>query len=55
MSLGNKADVSANDLLSHWEDDAETDVVLLYTESFGNPRKFGRIARRVSGASPSSR
>jgi acyl-CoA synthetase (NDP forming)/GNAT superfamily N-acetyltransferase len=52
VSLGNKADVSANDLLVHWEDDAQTDVVLLYTESFGNPRRFGRIARRVSQRKP---
>ena len=43
MSLGNKADVSGNDLLRFWEDDPETDVILLYLESFGNPRKFSRI------------
>jgi acyl-CoA synthetase (NDP forming) len=41
VSIGNKADVSSNDLLEWWEDDPETDVVLLYLESFGNPRKFG--------------
>ena len=52
VSLGNKADVSANDLLNYWDDDPDTDVVLLYTESFGNPRKFGRIARRVSRRKP---
>jgi acyl-CoA synthetase (NDP forming)/RimJ/RimL family protein N-acetyltransferase len=52
VSLGNKADVSANDLLALWEDDADTHVVLMYTESFGNPRRFGRIARRVSQRKP---
>jgi acyl-CoA synthetase (NDP forming)/RimJ/RimL family protein N-acetyltransferase len=52
VSLGNKADVSANDLLNHWQDDPDTDVVLLYTETFGNPRKFGRVARRVSRQKP---
>ena len=40
VSVGNKADVSGNDLLQYWEDDADTDVILLYLESFGNPRKF---------------
>jgi acetyl coenzyme A synthetase (ADP forming)-like protein len=48
VSIGNKADVSSNDLLEWWEDDEQTDVVLLYLESFGNPRKFGRLARRVA-------
>ena len=52
VSVGNKADVSSNDLLEHWEDDPGTDVVLLYVESFGNPRKFGRLARRVSRRKP---
>jgi acetyl coenzyme A synthetase (ADP forming)-like protein len=52
VSIGNKADVSTNDLLEHWEKDPETDVVLLYVESFGNPRKFGRLARRVSRQKP---
>jgi acyl-CoA synthetase (NDP forming)/RimJ/RimL family protein N-acetyltransferase len=52
VSLGNKGDVSANDLLNYWDDDPGTDVVLMYTESFGNPRKFGRIARRVSRRKP---
>jgi acyl-CoA synthetase (NDP forming) len=51
-SIGNKADVSSNDLLEYWEDDPETDVVLLYLESFGNPRKFGRIAGRVARSKP---
>ncbi|HEY5888853.1 MAG TPA: GNAT family N-acetyltransferase, partial [Acidimicrobiales bacterium] len=52
VSVGNKADVSGNDLLQYWEDDPSTDVVLLYLESFGNPRKFARIARRVSRHKP---
>ena len=41
VSVGNKADVSSNDLLEFWEEDEETGLVLLYLESFGNPRKFG--------------
>jgi acetate---CoA ligase (ADP-forming) len=52
ISVGNKADVSGNDLLQYWEDDEATDVILLYLESFGNPRRFARIARRVSRAKP---
>ena len=52
VSLGNKADVSGNDMLRFWEDDPETDVILLYLESFGNPRKFSRIARRVARKKP---
>ena len=52
VSVGNKADVSGNDLLQYWEEDPETDAILLYLESFGNPRKFARIARRVSRAKP---
>ncbi|HKX30571.1 MAG TPA: GNAT family N-acetyltransferase [Blastocatellia bacterium] len=52
ISTGNKADVSGNDLLQYWESDEATDVILLYLESFGNPRRFARIARRVSRAKP---
>lgn len=52
VSIGNKADVSSNDLLEYWEDDPDTDVVLLYLESFGNPWKFGRLARRVARKKP---
>jgi acetyl coenzyme A synthetase (ADP forming)-like protein len=52
ISTGNKADVSGNDLLQYWEADEATDVILLYLESFGNPRRFARIARRVSRAKP---
>jgi acetyl coenzyme A synthetase (ADP forming)-like protein len=52
VSAGNKADVSGNDMLQFWEDDPATAVVLLYLESFGNPRKFARLARRVSRTKP---
>ena len=52
ISIGNKADVSSNDLLEWWEDDPDTDVVLLYLESFGNPRRFAQIARRVARRKP---
>ncbi|MEP7054973.1 MAG: GNAT family N-acetyltransferase [Actinomycetota bacterium] len=52
VSVGNKADVSGNDMLQYWESDPDTDVVLLYLESFGNPRKFARIARRVGQRKP---
>ncbi len=52
VSLGNKADISGNDILQYAEHDAGTSVVLLYLESFGNPRRFGQIARRVSRAKP---
>jgi acyl-CoA synthetase (NDP forming)/GNAT superfamily N-acetyltransferase len=48
VSLGDKTDVSGNDLLQFWEDDETTRVIAMYTESFGNARKFARIARRVS-------
>jgi acetyl coenzyme A synthetase (ADP forming)-like protein len=52
VSIGNKADVSSNDLLEWWEDDEATRLVLLYLESFGNPRKFARVARRVARSKP---
>ena len=52
VSLGDKADVSGNDLLQFWEDDETTRVIAMYTESIGNPRKFARIARRVSRSRP---
>jgi acetyl coenzyme A synthetase (ADP forming)-like protein len=52
VSVGNKADVSSNDLLEWWEDDPETELVLLYLESFGNPEKFARLARRVARRKP---
>ncbi|QGV78084.1 bifunctional GNAT family N-acetyltransferase/acetate--CoA ligase family protein [Streptomyces ficellus] len=52
ISAGNRADVSGNDILQHWYDDPETDVVLLYLESIGNPRKFTRLARRTAAVKP---
>ena len=52
ISVGNKIDVSGNDLLCFWEDDPTTEVIALYLESFGNPRKFLRIARRVARKKP---
>lgn len=52
VSVGNKADVSGNDLLQYWEEDEGTNVILLYLESFGNPRRFARIARRVGLRKP---
>jgi acetate---CoA ligase (ADP-forming) len=52
VSVGNKADVSGNDLLRYWQQDADTDVILLYLESFGNPRQFSRIARRIAREKP---
>ena len=52
VSVGNKADISGNDLLAYWEQDDRTALVLLYLESFGNPRKFARVARRVARTKP---
>ncbi|REK09225.1 MAG: GNAT family N-acetyltransferase [Actinobacteria bacterium] len=52
VSVGNKADVSGNDLLLAWEDDPETDVITLYVESFGNPMRFSRLARRIGRRKP---
>lgn len=52
VSLGNKCDVSGNDLLEYWEHDDRTRVILLYLESFGNPRRFTQIARRVARTKP---
>ncbi len=52
VSVGNKADISGNDLLRYWEGDDGTDVILLYLESFGNPKKFSQIARRVGRKKP---
>ena len=52
VSAGNKADVSGNDLLQYWEEDPDTEVVLLYLEAVGNPRKFARLARRISRKKP---
>jgi acetyl coenzyme A synthetase (ADP forming)-like protein len=52
VSMGNKADVSGNDLLELWEDDPQTRVIAMYLESFGNPRRFTEIAKRVSRKKP---
>ncbi|GAA0377900.1 hypothetical protein GCM10010160_05020 [Acrocarpospora corrugata] len=52
VSAGNRADVSGNDLLQYWEEDPATEVILLYLESLGNPRKFTRLARRISRTKP---
>ncbi|MFA5308483.1 MAG: GNAT family N-acetyltransferase [Dehalococcoidales bacterium] len=52
VSVGNRADVSSNDFLQYWEQDPATKVILLYLESFGNPNRFARIARRVSAKKP---
>ncbi len=52
VSLGNRTDVSTNDLLQYWQEDPATRVILLYLESFGNPRKFARIARSVAETKP---
>ena len=52
VSAGNRADVSGNDLLQYWETDPRTDVVLMYLETFGNPRKFARLARRLGRSKP---
>ncbi len=52
LSVGNKADISGNDIIQFWETDPETDIGLLYLESFGNPRKFARLARRFTRTKP---
>ncbi|MEU2163760.1 GNAT family N-acetyltransferase [Streptomyces chengbuensis] len=52
ISAGNRADVSGNDFLQYWYEDPDTDVVLLYLESIGNPRKFTRLARRTAAVKP---
>jgi acetyl coenzyme A synthetase (ADP forming)-like protein len=52
VSVGNKADVSSNDLIQYWANDPHTAVILLYVESFGNPRKFSELARRIGRKKP---
>jgi acyl-CoA synthetase (NDP forming)/RimJ/RimL family protein N-acetyltransferase len=52
VSAGNRADISGNDVLQYWEDDDATEIVMLYLESIGNPRKFSRIARRLGVRKP---
>ena len=48
VSMGNKSDISGNDLLEEWEHDKNVELILMYLESFGNPRKFTPIAKRIS-------
>jgi acetyltransferase len=50
--MGNKTDISGNDLLEYWEDNPEVQVILMYLESFGNPRKFTQLARRITRKKP---
>jgi acetyl coenzyme A synthetase (ADP forming)-like protein len=52
VSTGNKADLSGNDFLRFWENDPATDVIGLYLESFGNPRRFAQVARRLAARKP---
>ena len=52
VSVGNKADISGNDLIQYWEDDRNTDLILMHIESFGNPRKFARLATRIARKKP---
>ncbi|HTX09179.1 MAG TPA: GNAT family N-acetyltransferase [Solirubrobacteraceae bacterium] len=52
VSVGNKADLSGNDFLQYWDEDPGTDLALLYLESFGNPRRFSRLARRIAARKP---
>jgi acetyltransferase len=52
VSIGNRADVSSNDLMQYWKEDPATDVILLYLESFGNPKKFARTARSITATKP---
>ena len=52
ISVGNRADVSSNDLLAYWADDPRTSVIVLYLESFGNPRRFARMAPDVARRKP---
>ncbi|MCU1624421.1 MAG: CoA-binding domain protein [Frankiales bacterium] len=52
VSIGDRADVSGNDLLQYWLEDVRTDVVALHLQGFGNPRKFARIAREVGQTKP---
>lgn len=52
VSVGNKADVSGNDLIRYWAEDERTGVVLMYLENFGNPRRFTRLAREITRRKP---
>ena len=52
VSVGNKADISGNDLLEYWRDEKSIDVILMYLESFGNPERFVQLAKEVSRQKP---
>jgi len=52
VSVGNKPDVSGNDLIQYWADDERTGVILMYLENFGNPRKFTQLAREITRRKP---
>jgi acetate---CoA ligase (ADP-forming) len=52
VSVGNKPDVSGNDLIQYWADDERTRVILMYLENFGNPRTFTRLARKITKQKP---
>lgn len=52
VSIGNKLDVSGNDLIQYWSEDNRTEVILLYLETFGNPRRFARLAKKISLKKP---
>jgi acetyl coenzyme A synthetase (ADP forming)-like protein len=52
ISVGNRADVSSNDVLAYWADDPRTSVIVLYLESFGNPRRFARVAPDAARRKP---
>ena len=52
VSMGNKPDISGNDLIEEWEHDENVEVILMYLESFGNPQKFTKIAKRISRNKP---
>lgn len=52
VSMGNKTDISGNDLLQYWEDNPDVEAILMYLESFGNPKRFTQLARRVTRKKP---
>jgi len=52
VSVGNKADISSNEMIQYWESDENTDVILIHMESFGNPREFARLATRIARKKP---
>jgi len=52
VSVGNKADISGNSLLRYWKDDPNTQIILLYLENFGDPRRFTEVARKITRKKP---